>query len=270
MAHKTGIPNWRKPWEVETCGLPLRSIKKLRNTQISQRWRLCRRALSSQRYDSGSHFGVCLQGTPPKKRKNKIHVRRLHAYLCTSPGTPKMVLAKVLVKFVPSPRGRFHARKGAEVTHKELRSYPGTHSGWYSKGDSCGWYWRDLANFRSMLRNPESPSQPKQTRVMEMILLERHDCNLHRKMSQSLKLRIITKWICYAHVHGVKMIRPTSVWLKLNMRAYAGFCPCFHLPGFPSGTGFLSHSHPGIACCSPARPPASPCPLGCCSSGCCR
>ena len=30
---------------------------------------------------------------------------------------------------------------------------------------------------------------------------------------------------------------------KLNKRGYAGFGPCFHLPGFHFGTGFLSHSH---------------------------
>ena len=29
----------------------------------------------------------------------------------------------------------------------------------------------------------------------------------------------------------------------LNRRGYAGFGPCFHLPGFHFGTGFLSHSH---------------------------
>ena len=30
---------------------------------------------------------------------------------------------------------------------------------------------------------------------------------------------------------------------KLTRRGYAGFGPCFHLPGFHCGTGFLSHSH---------------------------
>ena len=30
---------------------------------------------------------------------------------------------------------------------------------------------------------------------------------------------------------------------KLNSGDYAGFGPCFHLPGFHFGTGFLSHSH---------------------------
>ena len=30
---------------------------------------------------------------------------------------------------------------------------------------------------------------------------------------------------------------------KLNRRGYAGFGPCFHLPGFHFGTGFLSHRH---------------------------
>ena len=29
---------------------------------------------------------------------------------------------------------------------------------------------------------------------------------------------------------------------KLNRRGYAGFGPCFHLPGIHFGTGFLSHS----------------------------
>ena len=42
---------------------------------------------------------------------------------------------------------------------------------------------------------------------------------------------------------------PASLWVlgcgsKLNdRRGYAGFGPCFHLPGFHFGTGFLSHSH---------------------------
>ena len=30
---------------------------------------------------------------------------------------------------------------------------------------------------------------------------------------------------------------------KLNRRGYAGVGPCFHLPGFHFGTGFVSHSH---------------------------
>ena len=30
---------------------------------------------------------------------------------------------------------------------------------------------------------------------------------------------------------------------KLTRRGYAGFGPCFHLPGFHFGTGFLSHGH---------------------------
>ena len=30
---------------------------------------------------------------------------------------------------------------------------------------------------------------------------------------------------------------------KLNRRGYAGIGPCFHLPGFRFGTGFLSPSH---------------------------
>ena len=34
--------------------------------------------------------------------------------------------------------------------------------------------------------------------------------------------------------------------LKLNRRRYAGFGPCFHLPGFHFDTGFLSHSHIGV------------------------
>ena len=34
---------------------------------------------------------------------------------------------------------------------------------------------------------------------------------------------------------------------KLNRRGYAGFGPCFHLPGQPIlGTGFLSHSQIGF------------------------
>ena len=34
----------------------------------------------------------------------------------------------------------------------------------------------------------------------------------------------------------------TGCGSKLNRRGYAGFGPCFHLPGFHFGTGFLSHS----------------------------
>ena len=30
---------------------------------------------------------------------------------------------------------------------------------------------------------------------------------------------------------------------KFNRRVYAGFGPCFHLPEFHFGTGFLSHTH---------------------------
>ena len=30
---------------------------------------------------------------------------------------------------------------------------------------------------------------------------------------------------------------------KLSRRGFAGVCPCFHLPKFHFGTGFLSHSH---------------------------
>ena len=37
---------------------------------------------------------------------------------------------------------------------------------------------------------------------------------------------------------------------KLNRRGYAGFGPCFHLPGFHFGRGFLSHSQ--MARCPPA------------------
>ena len=34
------------------------------------------------------------------------------------------------------------------------------------------------------------------------------------------------------------------VWLKINQEGQtAGFGPCFHLPGFDFGIGFLSHSH---------------------------
>ena len=35
---------------------------------------------------------------------------------------------------------------------------------------------------------------------------------------------------------------------KLNKRGYAGFGPCFHLPGFHFATGFLSHSHVPRTC----------------------
>ena len=34
----------------------------------------------------------------------------------------------------------------------------------------------------------------------------------------------------------------TGCGSKLNRRGYAGFGPCFHLPGFHFGTGLLSHS----------------------------
>ena len=34
---------------------------------------------------------------------------------------------------------------------------------------------------------------------------------------------------------------------KLTGRGYAGFGPCFHLPGFHFGTGFLSHSHMDVS-----------------------
>ena len=40
------------------------------------------------------------------------------------------------------------------------------------------------------------------------------------------------------------VIRTTRVWLKIKQEGQtAGFGPCFHLPGFQFGTGFLSHSH---------------------------
>ena len=35
---------------------------------------------------------------------------------------------------------------------------------------------------------------------------------------------------------------PNGCGAKLNRRGYAGFGPCFHLPGIHFGTGFLSHS----------------------------
>ena len=40
---------------------------------------------------------------------------------------------------------------------------------------------------------------------------------------------------------------------KLSRRGYAGFGPCFHLPGVPFGTGFLSHSHISSALASFSR-----------------
>ena len=40
------------------------------------------------------------------------------------------------------------------------------------------------------------------------------------------------------------VVRAVWVWLKIKQEGQtAGFGPCFHLPGFPFGTGFLSHSH---------------------------
>ena len=36
---------------------------------------------------------------------------------------------------------------------------------------------------------------------------------------------------------------PNGCCSKLNRRGCTGFGPCFHLPGFHFGTGFLSHSH---------------------------
>ena len=45
-----------------------------------------------------------------------------------------------------------------------------------------------------------------------------------------------------------KTRKPRRIWMWLKIeqqgpRGYAGFGPCFHLPGFHFGTGFLSHSH---------------------------
>ena len=40
---------------------------------------------------------------------------------------------------------------------------------------------------------------------------------------------------------------------KLNRRRYAGFGPCFHLPGFHFGTGCLSHSHICMHTCNVYR-----------------
>ena len=41
---------------------------------------------------------------------------------------------------------------------------------------------------------------------------------------------------------GARMLSPLWVWLKIKQGGYAGFGPCFHLPGFQFGTGLLSHS----------------------------
>ena len=43
--------------------------------------------------------------------------------------------------------------------------------------------------------------------------------------------------------HGRSLPQLFGCGSKLNRRGYAGFGPCFHLPGFHFGTGFLSHSH---------------------------
>ena len=42
---------------------------------------------------------------------------------------------------------------------------------------------------------------------------------------------------------SVDMGEPFGCGSKFNRRGYADFGPCFHLPGFHFGTGFLSHSH---------------------------
>ena len=42
---------------------------------------------------------------------------------------------------------------------------------------------------------------------------------------------------------GTKDGTLTWVWLKINQEGYAGFGPCFHLPGIHFGTGFLIHTH---------------------------
>ena len=51
-----------------------------------------------------------------------------------------------------------------------------------------------------------------------------------------------------AHVKGCAFWRvPFWVWLKIKQEGQtAGFGPCFHLPGFHFGTGFLSHSLFGL------------------------
>ena len=49
--------------------------------------------------------------------------------------------------------------------------------------------------------------------------------------------------------HSQKVVKGSyGCGSKLNRRGYAGFGPCFHLPGFHFGTGFLSHSHIGPSC----------------------
>ena len=48
------------------------------------------------------------------------------------------------------------------------------------------------------------------------------------------------------------------VWLKIKLEGRtAGFGPCFHLPGFHFGTGFLSHSQLQTSSPSPKNQPAS-------------
>ena len=48
-------------------------------------------------------------------------------------------------------------------------------------------------------------------------------------------------WILSAK-QSTSQKKPSGCGSKLNRRGYAGFGPCFHLPGFHFGTGFLSHS----------------------------
>ena len=50
------------------------------------------------------------------------------------------------------------------------------------------------------------------------------------------------------HWHGIWGGQvPHGCGSKLYRRGYAGVGPCFHLPGFHFGTGFLSHSHMSAA-----------------------
>ena len=49
--------------------------------------------------------------------------------------------------------------------------------------------------------------------------------------------------LCITRLLDSGCIQPLECGSKLNRRGYAGFGPCFHLPGFHFGTGFLSHSH---------------------------
>ena len=52
----------------------------------------------------------------------------------------------------------------------------------------------------------------------------------------------------YIHTYMYIYIYICGCGSKLKSLGYAGFGPCFHLPGFRFGTGLLSHSHTHVVC----------------------